>query len=1071
MVQQTMINNNDNNNEILFWKVFKNVVIRNLIFKVMSEQVIEYDDMKKYYIGNRVKFSNLISLNLISKNKLWTILKDKLISNQYIRIDKKGLSKFFINCNEDLDTIKLLYKFKKEEINSIIDPINQSIECENEISLKYFINYIDEETGMKLPIQFNQINSNDCEFYITSKSIFEIVYLALKESNQQSDIDLLKNQLLYRFLSKEKGEDDFVFISMIYGNYPELYPKKEDSISDVMYSIPLETIIKLDSTHRDLQIKLFINGFISFKKSFPSSIVVNNYNNYSLDDFIFLYKCAYKSNDLLVDTKKVDQIVNEMIKDLKCEKEKLKFLKLKLAQELTHQDFSFSYLCEYDDDFDLIDSESVASYTFSRFSINGLKYLIETSFRFNGVLVFFPSQQVLLESPNLAIEFSKLYFENDNHFSMKYNGWLYIISAILVFCEFNVLKEIIESVPDFPLKLISKLLYSFDLNCPSKMVKLINLLKSKQEEENDGKGGDDGTGEYSLFFSIKSFKFSDYLIGLKSNFKIESVSQFNDLKVLDDLFLPSQIQDNDNPNNSNFYKSLSFAINSMDIVKQAILNYPNAPQELFNNYLLKLLNNFDFESIKEIMKIIKFVKIGGDNKTFPFSNQGKYTEEMYKKVDETLNYLNEINFTNFFNENGISSFLIGLFKTFSKIDKLIENCPSFKEISFSLFENQSSIIICEILFKQSINFNDRLKIIKYILNEITTFTVFNYFSLSSNDRGIFFNQEFTIYNLQTGDIKTNDLNSLEIIEIIEQLLKKVDKKEINNFTTIEMIQILFDFLVQCKNVTFQQIEYIIELCDDINSITLSIGYYHTFYFYNLKNKKLSDIFLKDPASRSLSKSATFSKKTFYGKHFFFYKGHSFNFIKNSSFNLLVMEIMKFYFQPVANGKSVHYLLTINEPQLAISLLKDNIDSFKISHDIKFQSNEIIKSFFKSGIFKIPFQDLINELVKLNLEEFSIDKLLKQAILLERIDITNFIISNYAKDISNLIFHTFNINPFTKNCKLICNYLFENHKDVLLKSIIIDQELINHIKNEGFNEMSDMYGCCCNSGEIKEKERG
>ncbi|EAL62460.1 hypothetical protein DDB_G0289895 [Dictyostelium discoideum AX4] len=1048
-------NNNNDNNEILFWKVFKNVVIRNLIFKVMGEQVIEYDDMKKYYVGNRVKFSNMISLNLISKNKLWTILKDKLISNQYIRIDKKGLSKFFKYCNEDLDTIKLLYKFKKEEINSIIDPINQSIECENEISLKYFINYIDEETGMKLPIQFNQINSYDSEFYITSMQIFEIVYLALKESNQQSDIDLLKNQLLYRFLSKEKGEEDFGFISVIYNNYPELYPKKEDSISDTMYSIPLETIIKLDSAHRDLQIKLFLNGFINFKKSFPSSIVVNNYNNYSLDDFIFLYKCVYKSNDLLVDTKKVDQIVNEMIKDLKCEKEKLKFLKLKLTQELTHQDFSFSYLCEYDDDFDLIDSESVVSYTFSMFSINGLKYLIETSFRFNGVLVFFPNQQVLLESPNLVIEFSKLYFKNDNHFSMKYNGWLYIISAILKFCEFNVLKEIIESVPDFPLKLISKLLYSFDLNCPSQMVKLINLLKSKQEEDNDGNAGNDDDDEYSLFFSIKSFKFSDYLIGLKSNFKIDSVSQFNHLKVLDDLFLPSQLSsnDNDNPNYSNFYKSLSFVINSVDIVKQAILNYPNAPKELFNNYLLKLLNNFDLESIKEIMKIIKFAKIGGDNKTFTFDNQGKCTEEMYKKVDETLNYLNEINFTNLFNENGISSFFIGLFNSFSNIDKLIENCPSFKEIAFSLFENQSSIIICEILFKQSFNFNDRLKIIKYILNEITTFTVFNYFSLSS-DRDIIFNQEFTIYNLPTGEIKTNDLNSFDIIEIIEQLLKKVDKREINNFTTIEMIQILFDFLVQSKNVTLQQIEFIIELCD-INSITLSIGYYHTFYFYNLKNKKLSNIFLKDPASRDLSRSAIFSKKTHYGKHFFFYKGHSFNFIKNSSFNLLVIELMKIYFQPVCNGKSVRYLLTINEPQLAISLLKDNIDSFKISHEIKFQSTEIIKSFFKSGIFKIPFQDVINELVKLDLEEFSIDKLLKWAILLERIDITNFIISNYAKGISNLLFGNFEINPFAKNCKLISNYLLENHKDVLLNSIIIDQELINDIKNQGFNEMYNL----------------
>ncbi|KAM9988596.1 hypothetical protein ACTFIZ_003730 [Dictyostelium cf. discoideum] len=1049
-------NNNNNNNyiEILFWKVFKNVVIRNLIFKVMSEQVIEYDDIKKYYIGNRIKFSNITSLNLISKKKLWTILKDKLISDQYIRIDKKGLLKFFKNCNEDLETIELLYKFKKEEINSIIDPINQSIKDRNEIALKYFINYIDEKTGMKLPIQYSPIYPHDNSFYIRSLPIFKLVYLVLKENNRQDDIDLLKNQLLYRFLPKENGEEDF--ISIIYENYPELYPKKDEPITDKIHAnIPLEKMIKLDSIHRDLQNKIFLKGFINFRKGFPISIVVNSYNNYSLDDFLFLYKCAYKSNDLLIDPKKVDQDANEMIKHLQCEKEKLKFLKLKLAQELTHQDFNFLYLCEYNDSFDLIDSESVASYTFSRFSINALKYLIEISFRFNGVFILFPNQQIFIENPNLVIEFCKLYFKNDNHFSMKYNGWLYIISSILKFCKFEVLKEIIESIPDFPLKLISKLLYSFDFNCPSQMVKIINLLNSKQEEDdyydNDN---NDGTDEYSLI-SMKSFKFSDYLIGLNSNFKINSVSQFNDLKVFDDLFLPSlslsslssssssssssqiQQENHDGQNNSssmisNFYKSLSFVINSRDIIKQAILNYPNAPKELFNNYLLKLFNDFDFESIKEIIEIIKFAKIDGDNKTFSFNNQGKSTEEMYKKVDGFLNYLNEIKFSNLFNGNGISSFFIALFSLFSNIDKLIENCPSFKEIPFHLFENQSSIIICEILFKQSIDFNDRLKIIKYLLNEITTFSVFNYFSPPSNDRDIIFkNQLFTIYN-----VKTNQLNSIDIIEIIELLLlKKVDKKEINNFTTIEMVQILFDFLVQCKNVTLQQIDSIIELCDT-NSIELSIGYYHTFYFYNLKNLKLSNIILENPGSSDTSKSLIFSKNTHYGKYFFFfYKGHSFNFIKNSSFNLIVMELMKFYFQPIGYQKGVIYLLKINEPELAMSLLKDNIDSFKKSYEFRYQSIKIIKSFFKSGVFKIPFQDIINELIKLNLDEFSIDKLLKHSILLERIDITNFIISNYG----NLIFGL-NFNPFIMNRKLICKYLLENHKELLLNnSIVIGKE--------------------------------
>ncbi|KAN0024037.1 hypothetical protein ACTFIV_008430 [Dictyostelium citrinum] len=991
MFNSSNYNYNNDNDEILFWKVFKNVVIRNLIFKVMSEQVIEYDDIKKYYIGNRVKFSNIKSLNWISKRKIWAILKDKLISNQYIKISKKGLSNFFRYC-KDLDTIKLLFQLKKNEINSITDPINESIENENELSLKYFINYIDEKTGEKLSINYNQLYTYDYRgFYLTSMSIFQSVYFVLKERNQHSDIDLLKNQLLYGFLFQEK---DYGLISTIYKKFPDLYPKKEDSISDSMNSVPFETVIKLDSTHRDLQINLFLNDFISFKKSFPSSVVANNYNNYSLDDFLFIYKCAYKSNNLLVEPKKVDEIVNKMIKEIKSEEKKIKFLKLELAKELTHLGFNISYLCDYDNDFDSLYSESVASYVFSMFSISGLNYLIETSFRFDGVSIVSPNEKVIINNPALVIEFTNAYFQNGNHFSMKYKGWLYIISSILKNCKFEVLKEIIETVPYFPLKLISKLLYSFDLDCPSKMVKLINLLKTHEDEIDENE--DD---EYSSQFSLKSFKFSDYLIGLNSNFKINSVSQFNDLKVLNDLFIPclSSIQEND-PNSSmilNFYKSLSVLINSMDILKASVINYPFAPKELFNNYLIKLINNFDLDSIKEVIEIIKFAKIDGNDKAFSFNKQGT-TENRYQSIEEILNYLNEINYSKLFNGNGISSFFIGLFNSFSNIDELIEKCPSFKKVSFSLFNNQSSIIIFQILYNQSINFKDRLKIIKYILHDITKLSVFDYFS-NDKDRDIIFNQEFSIFDQQTSKIIINDLDANDIIETIEILFKKVDKKEINNSTTNEIIQVLFDLLVQSKNVTFQQIDFIFELCD-INSIALSIGYFHTFYFYNLKSIKLSNMILEDPTSSDSSKTAIFSKKNLYGRYFFFFNAsHSYTFIKNSSFNFLVKEIMKSYYQPTGHViEAILYLFTINEPELAISILKESI---KNSEEILYHSTNIIKSIFKSGFFKISFQKIINDLVELDSEIFSIDKLLKRSILLERIDITNFIISNFANNIN------------------------------------------------------------------------
>ncbi|KAK5579433.1 hypothetical protein RB653_009116 [Dictyostelium firmibasis] len=1051
-----MVYCNNDENEILFWKVFKNVVVRNLIFQVMSEQVIEYDDIKKNYIGNRVKFSNMISLGWMSKKKLWNILKDKLISNQYIRINKKELTKFFKYCNEDLESIKLLYALKRDEINLIINPINESIENENQLALKYFIYYIDEKTGEKLPINYKEFSGLfNIEFYIKNESIVDIIYLGLKERNQEKDIKFLKTQLLSTLLFFIEDKQRFRLISNIFEKYPELYPKKNESISKKIKVTPLENVLKLDSIHRDLQYKLFLGDCINFKNKFPNMLIANNYKNYSFDDFLFLYKCIYKFNNLLVSAEKVDIIVTEMIKSQHSisEKEKLKFLKLNLAIELSCDSFNYLYLCEYDDNFDSLENDSVASYVFSMFSIKGLNYLIEISYKSHGTSIFFPNDQVVINNPNLFIQFTKVYFENYNHYSMGYNGWMYAISSIINNCPLEVLKEIIETVADFPLKVISKLLYSFQVDCPSKMLKIIGLLKSANENNYDencgGHSHDVEYNEYSSFFSMKLFKFSNYLIGLNNYFKINSISQFNDLKVFNDLLFPFNLSQNcevdeDNKLKSQFYDSLSVHINSVDLLKQAIINYPLAPKELFSKYLVKLLNNFDIETVKEIMKIIKVAKIDGNNKTFSF-NQDIPLETRYKRIEEILNYLNEINISNMFTGNGISSFFIGLFNSFSNYNELIESCQSIKKFSFSLHQNQSSIITCEILFNQSIQFNDRLKIIKYILNEISTFTLLDYFPKDSN-------QEFVIFDYKTDRIVQYEINPCDIIEIIELLLKKVDKKGIIECTVKEMVQILYNLFVQSKDVSLQHIESVMELCET-NSIELDVGFFHSFYFFNSKSFKLSNLILDDP--NTFTRDTMFSKKNLYGKHFYFYNKHyTFDFIKNSSFEFLVNELMEMYHQPKEDSMGVTYLLKIGEPKLAISLLKNIGSSFSNSNPAD-QSGVIIKYLFKVSCYRIPFQEVIFKLVNLNLEEFSINILLKQSILLERVDITDFIISNYGKDINNLMFCYYNINPFVKNCKLICKYLFENHKDVLLNSLKIDKEFVETIKNQGLIEMHDL----------------
>ncbi|EAL68644.1 hypothetical protein DDB_G0277653 [Dictyostelium discoideum AX4] len=131
--------------EILFWKVFKNKFIFNEIFnKVHNNQWIEYDEPNKYNVYNRCKFKYTHSLQIMIKNDLLPLIKDKIKHGDHIEIDRNSIKYLFSKLsktppvqlysqieitifNEDyLEIIELLMKHRRDEFE-ITDLIKMAV--------------------------------------------------------------------------------------------------------------------------------------------------------------------------------------------------------------------------------------------------------------------------------------------------------------------------------------------------------------------------------------------------------------------------------------------------------------------------------------------------------------------------------------------------------------------------------------------------------------------------------------------------------------------------------------------------------------------------------------------------------------------------------------------------------------------------------------------------------------------------------------------------------------------------------------------------------------------------------
>ncbi|EAL66451.1 hypothetical protein DDB_G0282059 [Dictyostelium discoideum AX4] len=134
-----------------FWKIWRNLYLRNIIFRVLDKPLV-FKNRDELYLGNRMKFENLVSIDImISKNAL-NLLSDKIESHYPLDITSLSISKLY-QSNKYLNILERLYINYKLQMDDIrVCLVGAPIE-----SLKMYYKWHTNNGGVIGIINYNSI--------------------------------------------------------------------------------------------------------------------------------------------------------------------------------------------------------------------------------------------------------------------------------------------------------------------------------------------------------------------------------------------------------------------------------------------------------------------------------------------------------------------------------------------------------------------------------------------------------------------------------------------------------------------------------------------------------------------------------------------------------------------------------------------------------------------------------------------------------------------------------------------------------------------------------------------------
>ncbi|KAN0034205.1 hypothetical protein ACTFIV_000694 [Dictyostelium citrinum] len=239
--------------EKLFWKIWRNIVLNNIIFDFLTEEPIEFTNILEFHFCNRIKFKYIKSLKWMVKRNQWALLKDKLISNTPITYKNinSAINLLVEKCkdNENASTILETFYLNNRTSNfGKLNPLKLSIINNNLIGVTVFSDYFQiTETLIEKSLQHfveKQILQNEIE----NKKKMEI-------------IDFLINKFNYD--NQSTGENNFKLPFESIDYYSKYQP-----LVNILFNLNCFKVEKLE-----VIIKFLIEKINNDKLYIPSNII------------------------------------------------------------------------------------------------------------------------------------------------------------------------------------------------------------------------------------------------------------------------------------------------------------------------------------------------------------------------------------------------------------------------------------------------------------------------------------------------------------------------------------------------------------------------------------------------------------------------------------------------------------------------------------------------------------------------------------------------------------------------------------------------------------------------------
>ncbi|KAN0042609.1 hypothetical protein ACTA71_011417 [Dictyostelium dimigraforme] len=552
-------------NEILFWRVYRNVVINKIIYFQLLNTKIEFD-YDRYYVGNRRRFGDIHSFKWMVENNQFDLLKYKLKRNEYV--EEFCLQYLLKSISNPVTYSKSIEIFEiiinKSEYRELIpygNFLKQILIYNNNEILKiilnnYFYNYK----------QINWITIEHLKYSISNCSQPTINNL-LKFINKNIIDDNFKNKSIEWSLNNKYDFDGSITSIILNDNGLFNLVKLELKIPFKLTSGKIDVLIKL------IELDFFNNT--SDIENFYSLIFIPCKSKQLLNIetiiffFKFYYKCTTTTTKIPNEIKKeIDGFIMDYSDVNKIEKEKqlLKLLIKTTNSKLIYSLYYFNY-------YELIDGRN-----------NNCFKLLKT----NGI---FEKLNKLVDKYE-AIEFLTLFLNE-----ITWRNWMKNIKLAekisdVVFSKFDCFKEVLNNVGKQKLKFIINHFSKTPITIKKVDSILLQFVKSIIEY--------DLNKSDSLIDLINKEKFINHW---NKTIKLKESIIFKEKKI---IFIPNcmviKIKDNLN------YWIEKTKIESMLPVCNVIINY------LYKKLLQ--IKDINYEQIKEIKNLCETSPIKLEHSTF-----------------------------------------------------------------------------------------------------------------------------------------------------------------------------------------------------------------------------------------------------------------------------------------------------------------------------------------------------------------------------------------------------------------------------------------------------------------------